>query len=120
MLVGDDLLAGKEASASLALSLPAAVWGKSIEFVVDIIDSAGNAGRETLPALIGLNGEIQFAIEGGPDEGPTAETPGPVADGGCSVRSRPTSKEGAAALLAIAAAALGAATGRRRRPRPRD
>jgi MYXO-CTERM domain-containing protein len=118
MLVGDDLLSGKEASAKLAVSLPDAVRGKSIEFVVDIIDSAGNASRETLPALVGLNGEIQFETEGGPGEGPTAEIPGLVADGGCSVRARGTSEEGAAALLAIAA--LGAAAGRRRRARPRE
>jgi hypothetical protein len=116
MLVGDDLLSGTEASASLVFSLPEAVRGKSIEFVVDIIDSAGNAGREALPAVVGLNGEIQFETEATPSEEPSATTPGLMPDGGCSVGDRPARPSSAGGLFAIAAiAAFGAAAGLSRR-----
>lgn len=110
MLAGDDLLSGSEASASLALSLPDFVRGKSIEFVVDIIDSAGNAGRATLPAVVGPNGEIDFGGFEAAGE-PLDENPGLAVRGGCSVTDRARHTD-ASAFLAIAA--LGALTGLRR------
>jgi MYXO-CTERM domain-containing protein len=116
MLIGDDLLSGKEASASLALSLPEAARGKSIELVIDIVDSAGNVGREALPAFVGLNGEIQFETKAGPGVEPAGEVPGSslIAGGGCSVTGPSTSRD-AAALFALAG--LGAALARRFRGR---
>lgn len=117
MLVGDDLLSGKEASASLSFALPEETWGKSIEFIVDIIDSAGNAGRATLPASVGLGGEVSFESEGGLSDGPSAQPPdgGLVEDGGCSVVARSASRGAVAAgLLAVLGAALAL---RRRNPR---
>ncbi len=117
LLVGDDLLAGKEASASLALGLPETARGKSIEFVVDVVDSAGNAARVVLPALVDLNGDIHFEIEGGgPGADPPAGSSGVVADGGCSATGRALPR-GACALFLFGVAGFGAALALRRRKR---
>lgn len=111
MLIGDDRLSGKEAAASLTFSLPDEVRGKSIEFVIDIIDSAGNEGRAVLSAFVGLNGEIQLE-HGFEEENPAAEIPGLAGRSGCAVRAR-TTPEGAFALFAITA--FDAAVRRQRR-----